>query len=216
MKNPEDPNQPKPRPDMPDLGKWGLTTAGQVGSKSKLTYKDIVMFMHCEFCIKEKPEDVSPADFASFEVGMTKSGKLVIYCKRHKYIAGEFTLKNPPAMGTCMCGNPLCGQEIEDLGESIDQKPAFEMGQIVSTAGLDAWAEKNGGKDRLLPYLFRHHHGDGGDLSEDDKLSNFEAIMKGDARVFSSYNIPELPSGKLWIITEADRSVTTLLLPEEY
>lgn len=213
MEKKPNPNEPVPRPDMPDLGQWGLTSPSQVGVQSKLTYKDIVMFMHCEDCIKEKPENVSPAEYANFEVGIAKNRKLVIYCKRHERIAGEFTLKNPPAIGPCQCGNPDCNSNVSYEPE---ERPAFELGEVVSTAGLDAWMAKNGGKDRLVPYLFRHHHGDGGDLSEDDKLANFNAVLKGDARVFSSYDIPELPGGKLWIITEADRSVTTLLLPEEY
>jgi hypothetical protein len=216
MANPDDPNTPKERHDLPDLGKWGLGQPIQVGSKSKLTYKDIGMFLLCEHCVKEKPAGMSPSEYTSIEAGIAKNGKLAIWCKRHKMVIGEFTLKHPPASMVCACGDPNCGGGSVGTDIEAEPEPAFEMGQVVSTAGLDAWMEKNGGKEQFLPYLFRHHHGDGGDLSNDDKLANFDAIMKGDARVFSSYNIPRLPGGKLWIITDADRRVTTLLLPEEY
>lgn len=212
----ENPNEPKPRPDLPDLSKWGFGEAMQVGGQSKLKYQDIVMFIHCEFCMKERPDNVSPSEFASFEVGMAKNRKLAIYCKRHKLIVGEFTLKNPPPLGPCQCGNPDC----QNTGSyEREDEPAFELGEVTSSAGLDAWMTANGGNDakqRLLPYLYRHHHGDGGDIDPDEQLLNFAAIMKGGARVMSVYNVPELPSGKLWIITEEDRSKTTLLLPEDY
>jgi hypothetical protein len=60
----------------------------------------------------------------------------------------------------------------------------------------------------------RHAQGDWGDVCEEDWALNDLALADGDGRIFSSYELPE--SGKVWVITEADRSVTTLLLPEEY
>ncbi len=65
----------------------------------------------------------------------------------------------------------------------------------------------------LVSYLRRHLHGDWGDLDDDDRRSNDAALKSGD-RLFSSYQVT--PDLKLWIITEGDRSVTTLLLPSEY
>ena len=53
-----------------------------------------------------------------------------------------------------------------------------------------------------------------GDLDEDDRRSNDAALASGEARLLSSYQVD--PDLKLWIITEWDRSVTTLLLPSEY
>lgn len=44
--------------------------------------KEIVMFMHCGLCLKERPKDVSPADYAKIEVGWTKQG-LQVWCARH-------------------------------------------------------------------------------------------------------------------------------------
>ena len=64
-----------------------------------------------------------------------------------------------------------------------------------------------------LEFLSRHLRGDWGDLCPEDKTEN-ELSLKYGLRLLSSY--PITGRGKLWIITEADRSLTTLLLPEEY
>jgi len=61
--------------------------------------------------------------------------------------------------------------------------------------------------------LKRHHLGDWGDLDEDDKRCNEAALVEG-GRLFSVYYTGD--GVKFWIITEADRSVTTILLPEDY
>jgi len=60
--------------------------------------------------------------------------------------------------------------------------------------------------------LDRHFSGDWGEVCEEDKAVNDDAMENG-GRVLSAYS---LRGDRLWIITEADRSVTTLLLPEEY
>jgi hypothetical protein len=63
-----------------------------------------------------------------------------------------------------------------------------------------------------LRYLARHRSGDWGDLDTHDRREN-ERSMRQSWRIFSSYTV----GGKtVWIITEANRSVTTILLPEEY
>ena len=85
----------------------------------------------------------------------------------------------------------------------------FQSGKIVATPGVLALAER--GID-LLEYLQRHLNGDWGDLCDEDKVENLFSL-KHDLRLLSTYNTP---CGKLWIITEGDRSVTTFLLPEEY
>ncbi|WP_454868431.1 hypothetical protein [Pseudomonas farris] len=90
-------------------------------------------------------------------------------------------------------------------------KPLFTCGALVFTAGVDALVRS--GQINPFHYFGRHLCGDWGDLCEEDRKANTDALIS-DARLLSSYLIePEL---KLWIITEADRSVTTLLLPEEY
>ena len=85
----------------------------------------------------------------------------------------------------------------------------FPPGQIVSTPGALELAEQ--GID-LLSYLKRHLSGDWGDLCPEDKAENNFSLEQG-YRLLSSY---ETPCGKLWIITEADRSATTFLTPDEY
>ena len=64
-----------------------------------------------------------------------------------------------------------------------------------------------------MALLRRHVTGDWGDVPEEDRLSNEQALIHGD-RLLSSYRIRE--SLTVWIITEADRSATTLLLPDDY
>ena len=85
----------------------------------------------------------------------------------------------------------------------------FKHGQIVATPGALVLAE-NG--VNLWEYLERHLSGDWGDLDDADKAENDFSVKNG-YRILSAYNTL---SGRLWVITEADRSVTTFLLPEEY
>jgi len=88
----------------------------------------------------------------------------------------------------------------------------FSLGQCVATRGAASLMKSQGINPASL--LHRHVNGDDGDLSDGDKALNAEAIASGQDRVFSAYN---LPSGhRLWVITEWDRSVTTILLPDEY
>jgi hypothetical protein len=61
-------------------------------------------------------------------------------------------------------------------------------------------------------YLARHATGDWGELCAFDRRQNQIALREG-YRAFSSYNVSV---GRVWVITEADRSVTTIFLPEEY
>lgn len=85
----------------------------------------------------------------------------------------------------------------------------FNPGYIVATPGALALAEKD---INLLVHLQRHLNGDWGDICEDDKAEN-EFSLKHGFRLLSAYDTPH---GQLWIITEADCSATTFLLPEEY
>ncbi len=93
------------------------------------------------------------------------------------------------------------------------QTPLFRAGTIVMTPGVAELAAR--GIDHGA-YLMRHLAGDWGDLCAEDSAENALALAQG-LRLLSSYALPHNPvSDKLWIITEADRSVTTLLLPLEY
>ena len=87
----------------------------------------------------------------------------------------------------------------------------FSPGRIVATPGALALLEE--AKKSPSEFLARHLRGDWGDLCQDDKTEN-ELSLKHGFRLLSCYPITD--SATLWIITEADRSVTTLLLPSEY
>ena len=85
----------------------------------------------------------------------------------------------------------------------------FNPGTIVATPGALELADQG---LNLLAYLTRHLKGDWGDLCPEDNAENNLSLRSG-FRLLSAYNTP---LGKLWIITEADRSATTFLLPDEY
>jgi len=87
----------------------------------------------------------------------------------------------------------------------------FPLGQLVATRG--ALAAMNEGAGSFWPYITRHSKGDWGAICQEDRLEN-ELSLKYGLRLLSAYT---LPGGKrIWIITEADRSATTILTPEEY
>ena len=90
-------------------------------------------------------------------------------------------------------------------------RPArFPLGHVVATPGAVDAVRANG--IDVLALVHRHASGDWGDLSEHDAQANDHALAHG-ARVLSAY---ETAAGRLWVITEADRSATTVLLPSEY
>lgn len=90
-------------------------------------------------------------------------------------------------------------------------EPLFRFGALIYSAGIHALT-RTGALDPL-PYLRRHLCGDWGDMSEDDLRDNDAAAIYG-TRLLSSYQIA--PGQKIWIITEADRSMTTILFPDEF
>jgi len=90
----------------------------------------------------------------------------------------------------------------------------FPMGHLVTTAGVADVAASNEPFAKLVRQsLQRHSQGDWGNLCEDDKKENEVSLQQG-FRLLSAYEADGLP--KIWIITEADRSVTTVLFPDEY
>jgi hypothetical protein len=96
--------------------------------------------------------------------------------------------------------------------KSLPTISLFHAGQIVATPAALALLEQ--ANKTPVEFLSRHLRGDwGDDLCQDDKTEN-ELSLKEGFRLLSSYNVTD--GKKLWIITEADRSVTTLLLPSEY
>ena len=94
---------------------------------------------------------------------------------------------------------------------SLPTIPLFPPGRMVATPGALALLEQN--NKSPLEFVSRHLRGDWGDLDKEDKSEN-ELSLKYGFRLMSSYQVTD--NEKIWIITEADRSVTTLLLPSEY
>ena len=95
--------------------------------------------------------------------------------------------------------------------ETTGTTPRFPLGQMVMTQGAaTALDEAN---QSPFEFLNRHQSGDWGDLCEDDKQENEFSIKEG-FRLLSAYHTTKRK--KLYVITEADRSATTILLPEEY
>lgn len=87
----------------------------------------------------------------------------------------------------------------------------FTLGKVVATPGALEALQESG--EHLARYLARHASGDWGEVPPEDWEEN-EFSLKSEFRLLSAY---ALSSGtRIWIITEADRSVTTILLPEEY
>ena len=89
--------------------------------------------------------------------------------------------------------------------------PLFPAGQVVATPGALTLLEQ--ANKTAFEFLSRHLRGDWGDLCDDDRVEN-ELSLKEGFRLMSSYVVTN--NEKLWIVTEADRSTTTLLLPSEY
>lgn len=122
---------------------------------------------------------------------------------------------------------------MEDINHAIEQKvagatekhqgrssgsPLFTLGRITATpAAMDALQLLRFSPLRLLA---RHVRGDWGDVDGDDAEMNRRAVILG-LRVLSVYTLKRVIDGqprseKVWVITEADRSVTTVLLPDDY
>ena len=89
--------------------------------------------------------------------------------------------------------------------------PKFQLGNIVATPG--AIVALREAQDSVWLYLNRHASGDWGDICKQDAKENEISLLSG-FRIFSTYQIKD--GNRIWIITEADRSSTCVLLPEEY
>ncbi len=97
---------------------------------------------------------------------------------------------------------------IKDSPFGITER-LFSLGHVVQTIGSRALEDAGVNQ---MEYLKRHASGDWGDLDPADKNTNDQAVKHGHM-ILSSYNLKG--GGKLWIQTEWDRSVTTLMLPNE-
>ena len=100
-----------------------------------------------------------------------------------------------------------------DVGKQV----SFHLGPVVSTPGALEALQRN--EMTGLELLARHVRGDWGELCDEDKQANDEALENG-SRIMSAYTLPD--GEKLWLITDAEiddqhhRQATTFLLPDEY
>jgi hypothetical protein len=105
----------------------------------------------------------------------------------------------------------LASKNVRETEDTMTNDQRFPLGLLVMTPGArDAISEAD-----QAPYEFlaRHAAGDWGELSDDDKCENELSLAEG-FRILSAYRTDK--GARLWVITEADRSATTILLPEEY
>jgi len=93
----------------------------------------------------------------------------------------------------------------------------FSLGMLCASRGVaDIMADNPTFTQFVYRSLARYQQGDWGEMSASDKHSNDNAVKYGDLRIFAAYEYAEQPDRKIWIITEADRSATTVLFPSEY
>jgi len=87
----------------------------------------------------------------------------------------------------------------------------FKLGQTVVTSTCEAFLDFD--RAKIMELIWRHANLDFGKISKADKEANMRAITEGDDRIMSVYKIDEKD---IYVITEHDRSVTTVLLAEDY
>jgi hypothetical protein len=87
----------------------------------------------------------------------------------------------------------------------------FDLGLLLITPAAEQAIHESG--NTPIEFIERHARGDWGELCEADRKAN-ERALQGGSRIFSTYHTSR--GDKLWVITEADRRATTILLPEEY
>ena len=93
----------------------------------------------------------------------------------------------------------------------IAKRPLFPLGHVCATpAAMDLMEQLSLSP---LEFIVRHVFGDWGQVCQDDREANQAALQNG-TRLLSAYELPG--AQRLWVLTEADRSVTTLLLPSDY
>ena len=92
-----------------------------------------------------------------------------------------------------------------------NRKQCLALGQVYMTPGVQQAIAESG--ENLWGFIRRHQSGDWGDVDVNDTQANDKALAN-DGRLLSAYHTNK--GVKLWIITEWDRSITTVLLPEEY
>ena len=93
----------------------------------------------------------------------------------------------------------------------MSDTPLFPLGRVVATPGALQALER--AEQEPEEFLNKHDRGDWGEMPEEDRQENEFSLQHG-FRIFSAYTTSA--GDKIWVITEADRSATTILLPQEY
>ena len=93
----------------------------------------------------------------------------------------------------------------------------FQLGNLFASRTVAVTMEEQASFSAFVRQAIdRYLRCDWGEMSASDKQANDEAVSSGDARIFAAYDNPDHLSWKIWIITEADRSYTTIIFPNEY
>lgn len=206
----------QPRPPVRELSRWHLALAlaagaisGVVTSKSGRvlvlkgdTYKDKV----------RKTEFTEDEDGNVSEVRIL-TDRFVPIIRAWEMTPGSPNLGRTLTISSSTPTEEASSTPLLDSGQDKPTAPLFAAGQIVMTRSIHELVES--GQLNPMPYLQRHLQGDWGNLDDHDWNANQRALNDSD-RLFSSYDVDVGDESKLWIITEADRSVTTLLLPSDY
>jgi hypothetical protein len=108
-----------------------------------------------------------------------------------------------------MCASSMIWRSDGRDKDPLVRAEKFPLGRLLMTPG----ARDSIPPSETMQALRRHAHGDWGDLDDEDRQANESALQNG-ARLLSAYVASN--GTKFWIITEADRSATTVLLPREY
>lgn len=104
-------------------------------------------------------------------------------------------------------------------------KQPLKLGTVVMTSGVSELSKSDSlFFEGMCESLIKHKRGEWGELDPEDMMANDAALIEGnEGRILSAYHLPVTPSTdnesgveKIWIITEWDRSVTTILFPDEY
>lgn len=98
-----------------------------------------------------------------------------------------------------------------------EKQNSLKLGRLMATRGVaNKMADRPDFEQFARQAFARYRRGDWGEMTESDKRQNDAAVRNGDDRILAAYTNSEHPDWKLWIITEWDRSATTLLFPDEY
>lgn len=138
---------------------------------------------------------------------MPTGQSLVVLTDANRLFARILALDEPPQGRKSRADE----EPINNMKQPFGSAARFPLGALVLTPGAIDALTRSG--ETPTPMLMRHLTGDWGDISEGDKQANERALSDGD-RLLSSYKTKL--GEKLWVITEADRACTTLLLPDEY